>query len=507
MKYTLEEIFGNLESNELDELIPNDFDSKLPPRALKRIEKEALRGAGIKTERRFNFKILAPVAACLALTVGIGGFAIAGFFAKNGLSAEMLNHLDLKTVYRDITTHRTANDKTAEVIKRSVPGVEILQKEAAPEDSSAFWDGSINTQHSSRPGDVEYRQDYEYQPETEYYEWDKIIVECLRNGETLWKTEFPSLGKNWGDDEFYVETDVMTSAGTALWGQRTHWTVVDDSKSNNLDYGWLARIDNSGNKLWQKELNHGFNYEHIRAVLDNGDGTWAVFSSGDFKYLCLTQFDINGNELSFQKTKVDEMNIMDPIQKAVRLGDGYLVCVGGASIMKLDHSGNVTDSFVYESDDCDYYITDMVEYEGKVYLSAYAVPKQTDEGGRHEIANILDYVFSKNDWKTSPGEMTVNSDELIDIVRNNYTAVLLLCDPDSGEPNTFYSVKGALGGALAVEDNQLKWNAESIVGAFYSPYTSSFSIGGRCKVYQYSFNKNGALADCEDTGETTGFNR
>lgn len=511
MKYTLEEILGNLELNELDEIMPDNFDNNLSKKSLRCIEKTALQRAGIKNNRRrFNFKIFAPVAACLALVVSIGAMSVI-LPARKKMPAEWKSDnvkTITETVSRNITLTRHSGDNPAEVIRLSVPGVEILREEPAPEDSAALWDGN-----QSSTG-IKYQWNYEYQFGAEYSEWDKVIVECQRNGKTLWKTEFPTLGKNWGDDEFSVRDCIMTSAGTAVWGERTHWSVViDDSKSHNLDYGWIARIDDKGNKLWQIELNHGFENEHIKAVLDNGDGTWAVISDGDFEYLCLSQFDINGNELSFQKTKVNGINISN----AARLGDGYLVQTnrvytaaeindekdsnrGRTYLVKLDHNGNVTDSFAYEGDDCDYYIIDMAEFEGKVYLSAYAVPKQTDEGGRHEIANILDYVFSKENW-------VISSEELTPIVRENYTAVLLVCDPNGGEPKSFCSAKGSLGGALSVEDNQLKWNEESIVSTFFSPYTNSFSIGGKCKIYQYSFDKSGTLVGCENTGKTAGFNR
>lgn len=511
MKYTLEEILGNLELNELDEIMPDNFDNNLSKKSLRHIEKIALQKSGIKNNRQhFNFKIFAPVAACLALAVSIGTMSVM-LPARKKTPAEWKSDnikTITKTVGRNITLTRHSGDNPAEVIQLSVPGVEILQEEPTSEESAALWNGN-------QPSNgIKYQWDYEYQPGAEYSEWDKIIVECQHNGKTLWKTEFPSLGKNWGDDEFSVRDCIMTAAGTAIWGQRTYGVLVtEDSKSNTLDYGWIARIDDTGNKLWQIELNHGFEHEYIKAVLDNGDGTWAVISDGDFEYLCLSQFDINGNELSFQKTKVDGINILN----AARLGDGYLVQTnrvytaaeineekdsnrGRTYLVKLGHDGNVTDSFAYEGDDCDYYITDMAEFEGKVYLSAYAVPKQTDEGGRHEIANTLDYVFSKENW-------VISSEELTPIVRENYTAVLLVCDINGGEPKSFYSTKGSLGGELSIEDNQLKWNEESIVSTFFSPYTSSFSIGGKCKVYQYSFDKSGTLAGCENTGKTTGFAR
>lgn len=522
MKYTLKEIFDDIEPQDINDLLSDDIGDKLPKKALRRIERSTAEKVGIKTtKRRFNYKIFAPVAACMLLTTGLGGYVIAAdvkeyndavsFFEENGLSAEGLSRSDVKAVYRDITANRFTNSMTAEVIRRSVPGVEILQEEPTPEDLATLWNSNVNTLSGSHLNDVEYHHDLEMQSGAEYYEWDYYVLECIRDGETLWKIKFPTLGKNWGDDEFSVSDCVMTSAGTAAWGERTHYTVrSEDSISCSIHYAWLARIDDSGNKLWQKEFDHGFESEYIKAVLDNGDGTWAVISEGDNEYLCLSQFDINGNEISSQKTKIERINI----RNAARLGDGYLVQVdrvytdeeinegkhfggGNANLIKLDHDGNLTDKFVYESDDCEYRITDMAEFEGKVYLSAYAIPKQDGFG---EMGDIIDDIFSK-------GSLVISPEELTPIVRDNYTAVLLLCDPNSGEPGNFYSAKGALGGALSVEDGALKWNAESIVSAFYSPYTSSFSIGGSCKVYQYSFNKDGILTECDDTGEAVSFSR
>lgn len=515
MKYTLESFFEELEPNELDEIMPDNFDAKLPKKVMKRIEKTALQKSEIKNNRRhFSVKIFAPAAACLVLSATIGGTAIAAeakeysaavdFFEQNGLSAEGLSREDLKAVYRDITTNRFTNDKTVEVIRRSVPGVEILQHEPTPEELSALWNSNINAWNDLRTNvSVEYRIDYKHQPGGEYDILDKITVECLQDGETIWTTDFPALGKKWGDDELYITDCVMTSMGTAVWGQRHHWTeVTESSKGNNLTFSRIAYIDNSGCKLWEKELEHGFNHEYIKAVLDNGDGTLAVISYGDFEYLCLSQYDADGNELSCTKTQFSRIS---NILNATRLGDGYLVLLAGtdedyghAHLAKLDRAGNVIDNFVYKSEDCYYYITDMAEFEGNVYLSAYAMPKQTDEGVRDEIANILDdNVFSKENFQE------IISEELTSIVRDNYTAVLLLCDPDGGEPKTFYSVKGSLGGTITVRDDQLKWNVENIVSAGYSPYTNSYSFFGTCSVYQYSFDKSGILAGYEDTGEIT----
>lgn len=226
-----------------------------------------------------------------------------------------------------------------------------------------------------------------------------------------------------------------------LWGRSEIFSSSDTS------YGWIALVDEEGSIVWQRRLDHGFKNEYVASMLANGDGTWAVISRGDLQYICLSCYDVGGKELSFHKTEVGNYGI----RNAARLGDGYIIQFWNqfsgdtALLYKMDREGTLTDSFSYKEDDFDYYITDMVEYEGQVYLSAYAVPKQQDEGGRHEIAAILDYICSKEG-----GGWDISAEELTPIVRDNYTAMLLICDPEGSAPKTFYSVKGSLGSDLSV---------------------------------------------------------
>ena len=122
------------------------------------------------------------------------------------------------------------------------------------------------------------------------------------------------------------------------------------------------------------------------------------------------------------------------------------------------------------------------------------------EGGRHEIANVLKTIFD--------GKWDITDEELTPLLLENYTAVLLVCDPEGGEPETFCTVKGALGGSLTVnEAGLLTWDAESFVSSFFSPATSSFSIGADCRVLRCTFDGEGNLIGQEDTGETVPYRR
>lgn len=455
--------------------------------------------------RRFRWGY---AAACLALLVLVGtvGFAVSAeakeyqtavaFFEENGLSAEGLSRSEVKAVYRDITEKRFSYGKTAEVIRHAVPGWELQERLPTPEELAAVWDKNVwaakfsNSQYGiSCRIDQRYRKD-----ESRGFEvLDRSVVECCRDGKPLWTAEFT---------DFYVEDCTVTNAGTMVWGRNEVWSTSD------ITCGWIALVGNDGRVLWQLPLRHGFKYEYVASVLYDGDGTWAVISRGDMKNVCLSRFDQSGKELSFRKTEVGNYGISN----AASLGDGYILQLWNQStgdtalLYKMDRDGVLTDSFSYEADDADYYITDMIEFGGQVYLSAYAVPKQKDEGGRHDIANILDYIFSKT--SKSPGNWEITSEELTPVVRENYTALLLVCDPDGGAPKTFYSVKGSLGSDLSVNNiEQLLWKANSITSTFFSPATSSFSIGGTCKVFLYTFDAAGNLVEQEDTGETDVYRR
>lgn len=492
MKYTLEEMLNSLEPSELDELLPNMPDPKLPKSVFARIEKKALKKAGLQKQkkRRVLYRAWVSAAACLILAVSLTTAAEAkeysaamNFFTENGLSAEGLSREDVKAVYRDITTQRFTNQKTAEVIRRSVSGTEILQKESTPEELAALWNSNAKIAAASVGTDYTVHINYRLDETLGFDVFDKSFVDCRSNGETIWSAEISS---------FLVSDCAPTAEGTAVWGYTYRWSSEQPSPA------WLAKLDDFGNKLWERQLDHEFRHETVAAVLDNGDGTWAVISRGDLEYLCLSQFDRNGNERSFQKTRVGVKGIWN----AARLGEGYLVQLGNtidgdnAHLAKLDRDGNVTDNFIYESEECDYYITDMAEFEGNIYLSAYAVPHRDENGGRYEISGILEAIFEKEDWQ-------IADEELTPLVRENYTAVLLLCDPNSGSAQTFYSVKGSLGGSVHAENGRLQWDVHSIVSTEFSPYTSAYSIRGICKVTRYDFDSSGIPIGYEDTGETT----
>ena len=453
-----------------------------------------------KRARRFKWHL---AAACIALLVVIGSAAFAfaieaqeyntavAFFEENGLSTEGLSRAEVKAVYRDIVEKRFSYGKTVEVLRQAVPGWEIQQDEPTSEEIADVWDNKVYRDVHAKADlsfTINWQDAYDERKGCEVF--DKSIFTCYKNGEKIWSTEFK---------EFFAEGYLYAEEGAVVWGHEN-----DSSLEQNYGWGWIALVGSDGTVRWQRRLGHDFRNEYVSTVLSNGDGTWAVFSKGGLEYLeylCLSHYDMDGNECGFHKTEVGKLQF----RNAACLGEGYLVQLRGGesgdfdTLYKMDREGRVTNVFSYEAEDCDYHINDMTEFGGKVYISADAVPRQTEKFGRREIENILAYCYKI----LSEEEREVSSEELTPIVRDNYTAVLLVCSPeDLLSPKTFYSVQGSCGGELSVNAlGQLEWDVESISSVTYIPEANAYSLWGNSRLFHYTFDAKGILIEQVDTGE------
>lgn len=459
-----------------------------------------------KTNRSV-WKTVVSLAACLVLLISIGFITVEAkeysdaiaFFDEYGLSTEGLSRDDIKAVYKDITTKSFVYAKTAEVIANSlsvdqVGGYEILQDHPTSEDVENLWNYKNYHGVFLRPDQqgihYAYRSEYKKHDHLDYEIHDKSYLEKYDGDTLLWSVSV---------SEFWINGYSVVSDGVIAYGETYTWS------SNQQSRPWMAKIDTNGNLLWKRMLDNGVKDEYIAEIVENADGSYAVFSRADLKQLCLSQYTKDGKETDCKKIEIGNYGIWN----AARFGDGYIVQLGShmskeySKIAKVDRDGNITESFSYSSEDAYYYITDMMEYNGNIYLSAYAVPKAEngDAGGRDEIAAVLNYLFDHKIWE-------ISSEELTPIVRDNYTAMLLVCDPSGGKPQEFYSVKGSLGGKLSLgKDGMLLWDVESITSTFFSPATSAFTIGGSCYVFRYTFDPTGKLFRQEKTGEIVSYHR
>ena len=468
---------------------------------------EQIRESAERRKPQHSPRRKAVVAFCCTLLialVSLGCYACAAeqqeyeaamqFFAVYGLSAEDLTRGEIKSVYRDITTNSFTYEKTAEVLEKTlcvnmVPGFELIQGNTEPETMAQLWDdvfynGNYYVSDPEKAG-VSYRANM---PEESEAAAAYNYLEKYDKGNLIWSVPI---------DEFWITGHTILSDGVIAYGQ------TSPSLQAQQNCGWITKIDTNGNRLWTQRLPILFEILSVDAVLENEDGSYAVISRGDLKYLCFYRYSKDGELLHSQKTEIGNYGIWG----AARLGDGYLVQIGNyvegayAKLMKLDAMGNPVSGYSYTAEGLWYYITDMLEYEGKVYLSAYAVPEPEGDGSRAEIDGILNYLFDNQIFQIEEAELTP-------MVRENYTAVLLVCDPAEGAAEEFYQVKGSLGGKLSVtEDGNLCWAVENFVSTFFSPMTSSFTIGGTCQIHRYLFDREGTVLRCEKTGELSYYRR
>lgn len=450
--------------------------------------------AARKSRRKSVWAKCGTIAACLVmlLSVTLGTFAVVAeaaeykaavqFFNDYDMSTEGLTRGEIKAVYRDITTKSFTYSKTAEVIRDSISadnigGYEITQDDPTPEDIENLWNYKNYT--DGFIGSTQTGVHYEYHSEGD----NKSRLEKYDDDELIWSVSVP----NFSICQYHIVSDGVIVYGNEFTAFRDPMRI----------YAWIAKIDLDGNLVWDRKLGHGYNYEYVSAVIENNDGSYSVFSGSDGNFFCLTQYAADGTKMNFHKTDVGSYRT----GSAARFGDGYIVQLVGkdTQIVKVDYEGNITDSFSYDDENFRYSITDMIEFNGNIYLSAYAVPRSD----RYELAEVVQYL---DEQEFSGHE--ISSEELTQMIRDYYTAILLVCDPETGTPQEFYSIKGSLGGKLSVSDaGSLIWDVERITSTFYSPATSSFGFGGVCYVFRYAFDTSGFLMRQEKTDEVVHFQK
>ncbi|MBC8535808.1 hypothetical protein [Feifania hominis] len=468
----------------------------LPDReAMLRFYQPQARPAGTAPRRPAHRRFAAVCAAAVLVIAGAAGIAVVAeareyntavaFFEQNDLSSQGLTREELKRVYRDIKTGAFTYGKTADVLARSVSGYEIFQQEPTPQDLEEIWNyknsGDLLAAQTTQS---DMRWEYHYQMDSTLG-FERLAYTTLTKweGDTeLWSAELR---------DFVISGTAAAGEYVVVFGESSSWS------SEQRDFGRLALIDADGTVLWDISPDNGFHRETYSQALCDESGI-VVFGRGDLEQLCFTRYDYSGNCLQFEKQQVG----LYGIGAAVRLNDGYLVQLRSFSrdiLMRLDADGSAVDSFTYTADDAQYVIRDMLPFGGKIYLSAYAVPKTGED--REGLNSLVEYIFEQRGGAIAP-------DELTPLLREHYTAVLLVCDSASGQPVEFYSVRGSVGAELTESDGgSMVWEVESIADVSFSPMTSSFTFGGTSRLFRYEFDRTGFLIHREKTGELRDFRR
>ncbi len=330
--------------------------------------------APAKRPVHINRGLVAAAAAVIVILLGTAVFAITAeakdysdavaFFRENGLSTEGLSRAEVKAVYHDITTKSFTYGKTAEVLQKTVAGYEIDQEKPDPEELAELWRNNERERRIDQTGisfTFEFRNDPDKGTDNPFA---ATIISCFNKGVLLWTAEFPG--------EYYHKC-VSAGNGTVVIGG------VDDE--NNIRKPAVAFLDADGLVLWKKIFDHGIDYEYISNILPLENGSFVYFTYANIEsqgHLGFGRIDVSGNETFYRSILLGE----NGIGASAKLGDGFLVqevAWGEAAtphILRLDNEGTILGEYNYTADDQLYNIQDMIEYDGKVFLSAYAVPVQ-----------------------------------------------------------------------------------------------------------------------------------
>ena len=526
MKKDLYEILDSLTPEEIDTLPEEFFPSEtLDDVTVKRIQHtlaeksgltpaEATAHTGRSKKAGGLFRYIVAAVACLSLLLGAGTGAYAytaakkeyknalTFFYENELSTEGLTKKEIKEVYRDFYSCSFSSELTTDVLLNSRPDV-VKGYEITGDNSE--WDTSLPDTSLSdykTPVYYEYEVLYNpiegtYNPETKAYKesFDKSVFTKYRNGEKVWEISFTDLAING-----YYSDPESEEAPVLVYGTAPYTVKVDDGTAT------LIALDANGNILWKAVQNNGTAYDKIYAVLRNPDGSYTTFGrcgmdheTGDF--LCVNKYSKDGAQIF--------ANILDirnhTIENVALTESGYLMHLSSyvisdfARVLKLDLEGNLVGDFSYESEDNDFYIADFCEYNGTVYISGHITekaPRRIVDYGKREVFILRSELA---DGKTRSDE------ELLDLFRNNFTAVLLVCEPDSGTPKEFYSVAGSLGDEVYVSNGSVCWFTKDIIASSYSAKsiqidssgvtTTNPKLAALCRFYANIFNTDGSFKE------------
>lgn len=500
MKPIKEDLLHNTDVEELEIVLDGLSFAQLDAETMSRIEKDVLgklhlpKNCVLPTKRRWRWL----AAACLVLVLTTCGclFAVEArayqeavkFFVANDLSTEGLTRAEIKAVYRDITTETFTFGKTAEVILRSISteqinGFEIFQEMPSPEELEKLWDYKVENGEilaellPQKP--VGTRFDYRI---LHGRPCDQLL--CYSGDQMLWSLKF---------EEIDLHGFVTAGDDVIAYGE------TPNSMRDTDQYLWLLRVDSNGNILWENQYDDGFGAEHICSVLKNEDGTFTTFSrgiSGKERALCVARYDVDGNRLLYQQNAVEEGNIGN----AAHLGDGYLIQVGvfpDVKLLKVNREGRVYESLSYQVENCYYDIQDVIEFGGKIYISATSAPYAENRYGlKLKSAPIYDVVCDMEDSDLTEEFMTP-------LVQQNYSAVLLVCTAD-GQPEEFFVAKAAFGGSLSIDENgKLQWDVGNIVKANIREHWRTSSIvelvDGISYISEYMFAADGTLLGEKNT--------
>lgn len=414
------------------------------------------------------------------------------FFEANELSLDGLTRYEIKEIYKDITTNKFEYEKTGEVIvesiKNKVPGYSIEKDNVSSIEITSvweLWEKIRDLEENPIP-----KVHYDYNPyniinANQSIDCTKYILTKYEDEKVCWNLDI------YYSIDGYIEKDDYL----LVYGDQLHYYSTEYAKKT-----YITKVSTDGVIIWQQEFNDSNRFYEI---FINNDDSITAFINKTYKLTYLKIYNLDSNGVIIDSSE-NYFNYYQ-VKNVVKLKEYYLIYLEDKNLntkfAKINFDGTLESEISYHDEKYKYLFTDMIEFNGQVFLSAYAVPYFEDSiYGRGEISKIYDIVHEM-DYEN------VTNEYVLSLFKNHYKAVLFICDNNSGDLKTFYSVDSAIGSNFIIENNNLIWNVEYFESMMYSPATSSFTFGGVTQVYNYIYDERGQFVGVNKTDELRIFRR
>ena len=476
MRIGIDDALDGLNEQELDALLKNT-DCAGKSSASVRIARSAAKKAGIGEKKGFGISKRGwlAIAACAVLVIGMafGGYALAAeakeynaalaYCEANGISTEGLSRAEIKEVYRSIRSGiGTGDDQNGE--NETVGGWEILTDgDPRTEDFNSVMIAEILRSSAE--------QEYVCGISSD----GSGVIRKEKDGEKLWEYKTSEVSA--------CSAAVPVKGGTAVFALR-----IVESDEGTVSLPAVFKLNDNGELLWMTKWADDQAYSDMieydsDTLVPEPDGGVTVFSvKRDYARrefaVCVTRFGADGEIVFDAENPVGNCFVFG----AYKIGEGYMARVGLTPVltdgftvqeycvMRFTGDGHISDAYRFSEDGMEIQVSDMILFGGKLYVSATV----TDVGMLNEGSDQEDMI----------------------------TAMLFVCDPDTGALREFYQVKNAEGSRLEASRNELKWSVNRITSLSVTEGEGVLSLNGAAAVWSYRFDTDCRFIDSAETGES-----
>ena len=507
MKKDVNDILNSLDSEDLGPLLRKEYGEDLDRQTKESIFKKVQKKTGLEKRPVYGRRIAAAVvAAILVISLSLGVYAYAADVKEYNEAVEYLGSIDystdgmsrkeIKSAYRKFKATVSLPDSAAEPVGvEEITGLDII---------------SISTPSEDDAGGISYKLLNEN--------------EILLTGRYISKYNGGSVEWTFKDDAFQVTGYCPLADGSVVICGYTQ-------KSEKEIRECYAELDENGRIIWrtvdEDERFSGLSiyFANRLGIFEDSDGTFLSIGTNSRgngvdteRYITLTRLSKDGEIIDKTDTAIPDNTVL---HACVRFGDGFIGKMSVSSdyttskaqyaalkagnrqkYVKISQDGTVSSAFEFSDKNVKYTVNDIKEYNGKLYISADAIT--------HDTGFIDVYNWGRACFLSRPLSELVRSGgcDCTDILKSKCEAVLLVCDPGSDEPLTFYKESAALSGAIETDKNgNLVWKTQSIEkGAAYyaSNQSGAVNVIYSYTEYKYTFENGGKSALRTKTGTQTG---